>query len=900
MILEEITIKNWRGYREPHTFQFQNGINLVVGRNEVGKSTIFEAMTRALFDRFNSKTEEIRAIQPMGSSLGPEVSVRFRVDGKRYKVVKRFLQDPRSELFLERQGKWELDHEGDAADGRLREILRGEGTTRTAARPEHRGLAQALWYLQSDGSIPEKEWNDGVKHGLQGLVQVTTRSSQERSVLHKLDTAYSQYWTPTGRIVANSELGCLQEGIPVVEETLSHLQEKARTVDGYRGDLEEFHEMANQKNCELVQATKELSELQELVRVAEKIALEKEAKERDINELGEKAQRLQQELIDLQDKQQKIVERNQDFRDLEKSLDEVAVNTRLEAAESERHARRWKEELEPALQKIETELRSVLASLNLIKLNKDRERLEKHLLNLKEVRKQLNEKSEERVAFIAPDAKENKGFAKISEELSILEAKIEASAVKVAFELDNKQLKVTTKPQLGTNDSGEFLVTEPTEFHVDDVGIIRVRSGAHALKDLISKRDENKQKLEAVLIRYKVEDAEGLATLLEKGRELDRVISKLKDRLKEIIDSEPNAEEELNQVKRSIHELKPIVGQFVSDPLEIDAVSEKERIATLEKEKERLIKEIENEQDLEKRTGKKHLELIKSHEKISNSLAGLRAQINIYTEGIEKTLEFYGTPAHLKQLSADSQEQLEKMKESLSQIMQSYEEQVETPQRLYTQAEARVKELGNQIQELRTKLSGMMARIEEASSQGNYSHLADTEIELNQKRRRVVTLQRRADAVKLLRDLVKAYEKERSAILTGPVEDQMNRWLNLLTEGHYDSLSLDESLKPVGVHVSRYGAELPMSSLSHGAQEQVVVLLRLSIGVLVSKEEPNLVIIDDRLVNADPVRMKRLCLILQEAAKTCQVVLATCNDTPYAGIGASLIRVPTDGVKAEK
>jgi DNA repair exonuclease SbcCD ATPase subunit len=96
MILEEITIKNWRGYREPHTFQFQNGINLVVGRNEVGKSTIFEAMTRALFDRFNSKTEEIRAIQPMGSSLGPEVSVRFRVDGKKYKVVKRFLQDPKS------------------------------------------------------------------------------------------------------------------------------------------------------------------------------------------------------------------------------------------------------------------------------------------------------------------------------------------------------------------------------------------------------------------------------------------------------------------------------------------------------------------------------------------------------------------------------------------------------------------------------------------------------------------------------------------------------------------------------------------------------------------------------------------------------------------------------------
>ena len=83
MILEEITVKNWRGYRELHTFRFQQGINLLVGRNEAGKSTLFEALTRALFDRHNSKTEEIRAIQPIASTLGPEVTVQFRANGIR-------------------------------------------------------------------------------------------------------------------------------------------------------------------------------------------------------------------------------------------------------------------------------------------------------------------------------------------------------------------------------------------------------------------------------------------------------------------------------------------------------------------------------------------------------------------------------------------------------------------------------------------------------------------------------------------------------------------------------------------------------------------------------------------------------------------------------------------------
>lgn len=151
----------------------------------------------------------------------------------------------------------------------------------------------------------------------------------------------------------------------------------------------------------------------------------------------------------------------------------------------------------------------------------------------------------------------------------------------------------------------------------------------------------------------------------------------------------------------------------------------------------------------------------------------------------------------------------------------------------------------------------------------------------------------------LLHNLVQASEKERTAKLSGPVEIHVNRWLKQLTDGNYDSLRMDESLRPVGVHVSGYSTELPMTSLSYGAQEQVVVLLRLGIGVLVSKDERNLIVIDDRLVNADSLRMKRLCRILQEASQTCQLIIASCNDTPYAGIGAHLIRVPTDGVSGE-
>ena len=128
----------------------------------------------------------------------------------------------------------------------------------------------------------------------------------------------------------------------------------------------------------------------------------------------------------------------------------------------------------------------------------------------------------------------------------------------------------------------------------------------------------------------------------------------------------------------------------------------------------------------------------------------------------------------------------------------------------------------------------------------------------------------------------------------------VNKWLPLLTDDTYDELDLSEQLLPMGVHSKRYDEILPLESLSFGTYEQVIVLVRLALGVLLSKDDRNLVVIDDRLVNADSIRMKRLCLILEEvASKSCQIVVATCDETRYSGIPGNVIRVPFDGILVE-
>lgn len=350
------------------------------------------------------------------------------------------------------------------------------------------------------------------------------------------------------------------------------------------------------------------------------------------------------------------------------------------------------------------------------------------------------------------------------------------------------------------------------------------------------------------------------------------------------------------RVACDIHDVR---APFLPETREQSDQSIRDAIAAKEREKKRLVRDIDDEQKAERASAKKHLDLVGAREAESNQLAGYKAEIKTYEESVTAILKTYNTIEHLRELVKGADDEAKSTATDLETFLVDYAEKVETPKRLHEQSQRRVQELERQLGELRTKIAETRARIEEAAAQGNYSQLADTEIEIEWKRRRIEVLTHRADGAKLLYNLVMAHDKQRSAALSGPVQEIVDRWLRLLTEDNYDVLQIDDDLKPAGVRVARYGADLPLTSLSHGAQEQTVVLLRLAIAVLVSNAESNLVVIDDRLVNADPIRMKRLCLILQEAAKACQIVIATCNDTPYAGLGAHTVRVPGDGVAME-
>lgn len=120
MRLLSVTLRNYRVHKEL-SVSFDPSRNLIGGPNESGKSTLAEAIHRALFLR--AKTGG--GIQKeMASSIHhgePEVSLRFEACGVTWELEKRFA-GPKGSTRLTGAGMTAL--KDDEADSKLSEILK--------------------------------------------------------------------------------------------------------------------------------------------------------------------------------------------------------------------------------------------------------------------------------------------------------------------------------------------------------------------------------------------------------------------------------------------------------------------------------------------------------------------------------------------------------------------------------------------------------------------------------------------------------------------------------------------------------------------------------------------------------------------------------------------------------
>ncbi|MCY3981665.1 MAG: hypothetical protein OXF51_07860 [Alphaproteobacteria bacterium] len=216
------------------------------------------------------------------------------------------------------------------------------------------------------------------------------------------------------------------------------------------------------------------------------------------------------------------------------------------------------------------------------------------------------------------------------------------------------------------------------------------------------------------------------------------------------------------------------------------------------------------------------------------------------------------------------------------------------------QLEARISRLEKALEERRNKqfslkesIAGFRSRIEAAEGAGLDEAIEQQARELEFAEQDKLRQAREVEILSLLLSTLRGAEREAKEQYLSPVMKRVRPYLQLLFPGA--NIRIDENLHIAGV-VREAGYEEAFRHLSMGTQEQIAVLIRLAFAeMLVEQGHPATVVLDDALVFSDDRRMARIFDILNMAARNVQVIVFTCREQLFEGLGGrQLLLAPAD------
>jgi energy-coupling factor transporter ATP-binding protein EcfA2 len=270
MKLRALEVEQFRKFdRAIRIAGIDDGLNLVVGPNEMGKSTLFAALQAVLFERHRSQAQAVKSFQPAGhDGASPRVALQLELDGRPYRIEKRFLRRPSAELALP-DGR---HLHGEAAEEALDGLLGGGAGGRRGA-PDGQGVWSLIWVGQGQ-SFVLPEIASGARATLQSVLDAelgevmggdhgSTLIARLDEALHELIYRRGQ---PKGRYREAAEAhGELEREIGRLEQERAELEHDLATLDEAQVEYERLR--ADQRAGDAEQELGELAARRDQVKV---------------------------------------------------------------------------------------------------------------------------------------------------------------------------------------------------------------------------------------------------------------------------------------------------------------------------------------------------------------------------------------------------------------------------------------------------------------------------------------------------------------------------------------------------------------------------------------------------------------------------------------------------------
>jgi hypothetical protein len=865
MRLHRLVLTNYRGITHREIEFPDHGVVVVSGANEIGKSSMIEALDLLMEAKDRSTKKEVKQVKPTHADVGAEITAEISTGPYRFVYRKRFHKRAETQLTVLAPRREQLT--GDEAHDRVRAIV--DETVDSQ-------LWQAQRVLQAASTAAvDLSGCDALSRALDVAAgEAVQLSGAEPLLIDRIDAEYLRYFTPTGRptgewAIATKRMRDADDEVARSAAAVAEVDDAVRTHATLTAELERLADDRAEAVKRLVTArtaAEEVAALTQQLKEAEVVAAATDAT------LGASVSAL--------------TERRRLRAEVEQR---AATVTELETAAAQAHeeeltAQEVQEAAESAAEQaraaIQTSQVRVDAARSAVARQSDRDEadgLSSRLAKIDAAQGEVQRIARE----LAPIALTDGAMRAIEDAAAAVEraagqAELASAHIEVVV-AEGVELRVGGEP-VSPNADGVWSAntTTPTEIDVPGVLTARVVPGAPA-SETQAKLDAAQRVLTTALSAASAESVAEARVLDQRRREL--VSSR--DRSAAIV-SGLVGDDDVDALRARLAALQTAASPDLAsaaDPAcaraELDAATAAHQQSIADCETHRKVAAA-----AAKRLGEMATQASVAREKLTTCFSEL-------TVGRDR-LEQQRVAATDDELLVKAEADMEKARRATGLVADLGGELArcapDTVAAALDEALRRVDVLCGRHDDVAEALRNVAAQLKVYGTEGRKCQLDAAETEREHAEAAYLRVHRRARAAQLLRSVMARHRDATRLRYVDPFRSQVER-LGRIVFGDTFEVEIDSELRICSRTLS--GRTVPYESLSGGAKEQLGIVARLAGAALVAKEDSVPVVIDDALGFTDPDRLIKMGAVFDAVGGNGQVIVLTCSPQRYESVGAA-------------
>lgn len=863
MKLHRLVMTNYRGVSHREIEFPDQGVVIVHGANEIGKSSMIEALDLLLDSKDRSTKKDVKQVKPTNADVGSEITAEITSGPNRFVYRKRFHKRPETELTVLAPRREQLT--GDEAHDRVRKIL---------AETVDTELWRAQRVLQAASTAAVKlSGCDALARALDVAAGDNAMvSGTEPLLVERIDAEYARYFTPTGRptgewAAAMSRLAAARDSMDECVKAMTEVDDRVRRhADLTRqvSSLSQECAAAAPRLAAAEAAARRVAALTEQVKEAKLVAaaaVATSARARDAHN-GRLA------LV------AEIDSRTKAIAGIDAESQEAAAEQAVAATTAAAHEAAAENAVQ-ALAAAQHRAESAQRDLDRIADREEADRLRARLAKIDDAQRAIEGISDELSAILLTEELLRRietaaaAVDRIGGRLELLSSAVQFTALS-DIEFDVAGQRVT----LSSGQSWSITATGPTDLTVPGVLAARITPGATAL-DIHAEHVAAQQELADALRVVGVADVAAARSLDLRRRELhnnrDRLTATLtglcddespeglRARLAQLQAGQP-AEPDLFETDAATARAERDAAETARAAAQVDCEARRSAAVAATR---RYAETVTRATVLQKDAATQRGEL----EAVVARLAGERA--SAIDEAVASEYEDARHTARAAELRVSE----------LAQALAA--DEPETIAAELAEAAEASRLLGECHADAAAALREISVELAVLRSEGRKGRLDAAETELVHATSQHARVGDRARAAQLLRSVMARHRDNTRLRYVEPYREELQR-LGRPVFGPTFEVDVDSDLCIVNRTLD--GITVPYESLSGGAKEQLGILARLAGAGLVAKEDSVPVVVDDALGFTDPDRLAKMSQVFDALGTHGQVIVLTCSPTRYSGV----------------